>query len=237
MAWLRRKSGGGSAVPARMPPAVDPGSTERFAERVRELSQAGRHGTLTQVFDYLELLRGRQDLPLFAGVSGRAAILLSLSGRMRANLDGLDELIRRKGARLYLQGHRLDRFGIVRAVLELPEYELIFEAPLTLADGDVQEFVSAAYQNEAVEVHLTHTSGTEPARFACRAAGIRPVVDAALEAVRGLDHPATHAEQATAADELEVRFPTVGDGLSGRTRVRLTVTGTPDGVVTMVARH
>ncbi|MGH3388449.1 MAG: hypothetical protein ACRDOO_06175 [Actinomadura sp.] len=240
MAWFGRKSSAGAAGSdpvARMPPVTEPSKTEQFAEHARRLRPADEHWTHTQVLSYVELLRDRYDSPLYVGVSGRPAILLCLSGRMRTDLDGLGELIRRKGAHLFLRGHRLGRYGMLRAVLELPEYDLIFETPLTLAHGDVQEFISAGYQNEAVEFHLAHTSDARPLRFTCAAAGIRPVVDAALDAVRGLDHPTTQAEQAAPAAELEARFPKISDGLGGRTRIRLTVTGPADDVVTVETRN
>jgi hypothetical protein len=220
-----------------MPPAAAPGRTEQFREHARERAGTGDHGVLVRILTFRELLRGRSDLPLYVGLAGRPAIVLCLSARMRAGLDGLEKRVRREGARLFLQGHRLGRYGLVRAVLELPEYELIFEAPLTLADGDVQEFLLAAYRSEVVELHLAHADDARSLGFTCRAAGIRPIVDAALEAVHGLAHPASAAEVAEPADALEARFPTVGDGLTGDSRVRLTVTGPAQDVVTMTATH
>ncbi|MFI0420581.1 hypothetical protein [Spongiactinospora sp. 9N601] len=222
-----------SDLMALMPPVTEPSKTEQFAKDARQQRPADEHWTHTQTFSYSELLWDRYDSPLYVGVSGRPAILLSLSSQMRADLDGLGELIRRTGAHLFLQGHRLGWYGMVRAVLELPEHDLIFETPLTLAHGDVQEFVSAGYRNEAVELHLTHTNDARSQRFTCQAVGLRPVVDAVLDAVRGLDHPTTLDEQATAVAELEARFPRISDGLSGRTRIPLTVTGPADDVVTV----
>lgn len=240
MAWFRRKgtvAAPGSDPVARMPPVTEPSKTEQVAEHARRNRPADEHWTHTQVFSYLELLRDRDDAPLYVGVDGRPAILLRLSGRMRANLDGLDDLIQRKGATLFLGGHRLGRYGMVRAVLELPEYDLIFETPLTLAHGDVQEFLSGSYRNEAVELHIGHVTDTRRLRFTCQAAGIRPVVDAALHTLRGVDHPTTTAEQEAPAAELEARFPKISDGLGARTRVRLTATAPAEEVVTVVIRN
>ncbi|NRQ31847.1 hypothetical protein HII36_08340 [Nonomuraea sp. NN258] len=240
MSWFGRKSSvsaTGSDLMAGMPPVTEPSKTEQFAEDARQHRPADEHWTHTQIFAYQELLQDRYDSPLYVGVSGRPAILLCLSGRMRADLDGLEELIRDMGADLFLEGHRLGRYGMVRAVLELPERNLIFETPLTLAHGDVQEFVSAGYRAKAVELHLSHASDARSQRFTCRAAGLRPVVEAALDAVRGLDHPTTPAEQAAPVAELEARFPDIGDGLTGRTRIRLTVTGPADDVVTVETRN
>ncbi|WP_329256169.1 hypothetical protein OG417_16015 [Actinoallomurus sp. NBC_01490] len=240
MAWFGRKrsaSAAGSDLGARMPPVTEPSKTEQYAESGRLDRPADEHWSHTQVFSYIELLRDRYDAPLYVGVSGRPAILLCLSGRMRADLDGLDDLIRRKGADLFLQGHRLGRYAMVRAVLELPEHELIFETPLTLAHGDVQEFLTGAYREEAIELHLAHVRDARPLAFTCRAAGVHQVVDAVLDAVHGLDHPTTHAEQAAPTAEMEARFPRISDGLTGRTRIRLTVTGPADGVMTVLTRH
>ncbi|GEC08683.1 hypothetical protein SSP24_63380 [Streptomyces spinoverrucosus] len=230
-------TGTDSDLMARLPPIKEPSKTEQFAQDARRDRPADEHWTSTRVFPYVDLLRDRDDSPLYLGVSGRPAILLRLSGRMRADLDGLGELIRDKGADLFLQGHRLGRYGMVRAVLQLPEYDLIFETPLTLAHGDVQEFIAAAYQDEAVELHLAHAHDARSLGFACRAAGIQPVVDAVLDAVRGLRHPTTPAEQAAPVAALEARFPQISDGLSDGTRIRLSVTGRADGVMTMVTRN
>ncbi|WP_433463525.1 hypothetical protein [Spirillospora sp. CA-128828] len=240
MAWFGRKGFAGVTGPdlmARMPPVTEPSKTEQFAEHARRQHRADEPWTHIQNFSYTKLLWDRDDAPLYVGVSGRSAILLRLSGQMRASLDGLGELIRRKGAQLFLQGHRLGQYAMVRVVLELPEHDLIFETPLTLAHGDVQEFLSAGCQNEAVELHVAHTNDARPLRLACQAAGIRPVVDAALDVVCGLDHPTTPAEQAAPAAELEARFPRISDGLSGRTRIRLTVTGAADEVVRVETRN
>ncbi|MCI2421637.1 hypothetical protein MOQ72_29805 [Saccharopolyspora sp. K220] len=240
MAWFRTKrsaSPSDSDVLARLPPVTEPSKTAQFEEFARQHRPADEHWTHTQVFSYPELLRDRYDSPLYVGVTGRPAILLCLSGQMRRDLDGLDELIRRKGADLFLQGHRLGRYGMVRAVLQLPEYDLIFETPLTLAHGDVQEFVSAGYRNEAIELHVAHVNGSRSLRFVCQAARIRSVVDAVLEAVHGLQHPTTPAEQAAPTAELEAEFPTISDGLSGRTRIRLTVTDSAEDVVTVQTRN
>ena len=235
MAWFLRKK---PASPTEsMPPVGEPSKTEQIVEFARQQRPADEHWTHTQVVSYVDLLRDRYDSPLFVGLSGRPAILLRLSGRMRADLDGLAELVQREGANLFLQGHRLGRYGMVRAVLELPEHDLIFETPLTLAHGDVQEFLLGGYQNEAVELHIAHLGDARTLRFVCRAEGIRPVVGAVLNAVRGLGHPVTHEEQAAPIARLEAKFPKISDGLTGRSRVRLTVTGPAGGVVTVVARN
>lgn len=222
---------------ARLPPVVRPSVTELTAEDARERLSPVERWEDIRIFPYLDLLSDRCDAPLYVGVSGRPAILLRLSDQLRANLDGIGELIQRRGANLFLSGHRVGRCGMVRAVLELPEYDLIFETPLTLAYGDVQEFISATYANEAIELHLAHTNVAQTLGFACHASGVRPVVDAVLKAVRNLDHPATEAEQAAPVAELEARFPKISDGLSTRTRIQLTVTGPADPTVRVTTHN
>lgn len=236
MPWFARKtaaenSGTGSGLAARMPAVKEPSKTQQYADLARQQRPANEHWSQTQVFSYLELLRGRYDAPLYAGVAGRPAILLGLSGRFRADLDGLGDLIGRSGGSLFLSGQRLGRYGMIRAVLELPEPDLIFETPLTLAHGDVQEFLSAAYQNEAIELHLAHTADKRTLAISCHAAGIRPVADVVLQAVRGMKHPHSPAEQKRPVAELEKRFPKIDAGLTSQTQVRLTVTGQADSVV------
>lgn len=70
-----------------------------------------------------------------------------------------------------------------------------------------------------------------------QAAGLRPIVDAALDAVRGLDHPMSAAEKDPPASELESRFSRVSDGLTARTRVGLVTTGTPNAIVSLETRN
>lgn len=239
MAWFARKSPEvpGSADPlTRMPPVTWPSKTSDYTAQARKNHPADEHWSETVVVSYVELVRDRQDSPLFVGVSGRPAILLELSSRMRVGLDGLGEQIERKGADLYLQGHRLGQQGMLRTVLQLPERDLIFETPLTLVHGDVQEFISGAYQQEAVELHVAHANG-QSLHFACRAAGVRPVVNAAAGAVDGLDHPTTPAQQAGPVSALEAKFPKISDGLTGRSRIRLTVTGPADGALRVETRN
>lgn len=218
---------------AGLPPITEPSKSADIAARARRDAPKDGHSTHLQVFSYLELLRDRHDSPLHVGLTGRAAILLSLTGRLRPNLTGLADRIQRSGGRLFLEGLRLGRYGMLRSVLELPEYDLIFETPLTLAHGDVREFLSAAHEHESIELHLTHLDDPRPMRFVCQATAIRPVVAAAVAAVRGLDHPTTLAEQVGPVRELEARFPTTSDGLTDQVRIPLTVTGPAEDVVTV----
>lgn len=238
MAWFRRTATAevADAMPP-LPPLSRAGMTTEFAARARAESRPGEHGSLTQVFSYLELLRDRYDVPLFYGAAGRPAILLGVSDRLRTSLDGLRERIDRSGAKLYLQGHGFRRFGLIRAVLELPEYDLIFEAPLSIADGDVQEFLTAAHHNESIELHLAHAIDATTLAFEFQADGIRPVINAALTALHGLDHPAEALEIDSAANDMEARFPSVSAGLTRKTRVQLIPSGAPGTVVRLAASH
>ncbi|GAB3460782.1 hypothetical protein [Actinophytocola sediminis] len=90
---------------------------------------------------------------------------------------------------------------------------------------------------ETVELHVGQVNQASSLRFTCAATGIRSVVDAALHAVRGLDHPTTPAEQAAPVATLEARFPRISDGLGARTRIPLTVSGPAADVVTVETRH
>ncbi|MET9802483.1 hypothetical protein [Streptomyces sp. NPDC006368] len=80
---------------ARMPVVSEPSKTEHIAQDARRRRPTDEHWSDTRIFSYVELLRDRYDSPLYVGVAGRPAILLRLSGRMRADLDGLGKLIRR----------------------------------------------------------------------------------------------------------------------------------------------
>lgn len=234
MAWLRRNRSTDDADPdltPRLPPVEEPSKTAEYVEEAIRDTPVGEHRSYVRVFEYLELLRDRYDSPLYLGVNGRPAVLLRVSSNFRANLDGLDELLRRKGARLYLQGHRFGEYGMVRAVLELPERDLIYESPLTLAHGDVQEFLAGAYRDEAVELHIGHIMDGTTLHLMCQVAELRPVVDAALANLQGAVHPVTPDEQAAPAAQLEAKFPNISAGLTGRSRVRLAVTGTAESVM------
>ncbi|ONK16157.1 hypothetical protein STBA_70070 [Streptomyces sp. MP131-18] len=243
VAWFRRRrgqaprAGGADQPPAarvgqrphgrwlgarELPPVAVPSETDRIIDRnvAPALLDAGR---IVQIrARYEDLLSHRTDAPVHVGVGGRAAILLCLSAAQRPDLRGLDEQLTAEGAVLYVQAHRLDPYGMLRLVLALAP-GLVFRTPLTLAHGDVQEFLTAAYAEEAVELHVSHQNRQRLPAFVCTASGLRGRVDTALDTLGGLHHPAGPVEQAVRVARLEAMFPGALDGVEDGSAVPLRV--------------
>jgi len=174
---------------------------------------------------YSTILGDRDDAPLFVGIDGRAAVLLRLTGKQRPDLNHLDEALHDDGVQLYLEGHRLDRYGMLRVVLRLPDTDPgLFEAALSLSHGDVQEFVAAAYAHESVELHVFHATDDRALSSTCTGPGLHRLIREAVDAILDADHPATVAEQQEPVAELAGRFRQPADGLSDETMVRLQAT-------------
>ncbi len=174
---------------------------------------------------YSTILGDRDDAPLFVGIDGRAAVLLRLTGKQRPDLNHLDEALHDDGVQLYLEGHRLDRYGMLRVVLRLPDTDPgLFEAALSLSHGDIQEFVAGAYAHESVVLHVFHATDDRALSSTCTGPGLHRLIREAVDAILDADHPATVAEQQEPVAELAGRFRQPADGLSDETMVRLQAT-------------
>ena len=201
----------------RLPDIVMPSTAARLAAAAARPTRV--------ITMYSTILGDRDTAPLFVGIDGRAAVLMRLTANQRADLNHLDEVLLDNDAQLYLSGEVLGRYGMVRAVLRLPDTEPgLFEALLSLAHGDVQDFLAAAHANDSVELHLFHATDDRMLASACSGAGIHRVIRDVLEAILPFEHPAGVAEQREPVGELAARFPKVADGLDDEAMVHLRVT-------------
>ncbi|WP_159029969.1 hypothetical protein [Streptomyces marincola] len=204
-----------------LPPVAVPSQTASIIKRNVAPYLLGS-GRMVQIRARYEDLNHRTGAPVHLGVGGRAAILLCLSPEQRADLRGLDEHLTTEGAVLYVQAHRLDRYGMLRLVLALAP-GLVFRTPLTLAHGDVQEFLIAAHAHESVELHVSHQNRQRLPAFVCTAGGLRGHVERALDVIGDLDHPAGPHEQAGPLGKLAALYPGVLDGVEDGSAVPLRV--------------
>lgn len=189
------------------------------ARLVGEASGAKRVVTM-----YSTILGEHDDAPLIVGIDRRAAVLLRLTPAERADLDELDDALRERGATLHVRGEELGRHGMVRVVLGLPDTRPgRFEAVLSLADGDVQEFFAAAHANDSIELHVFHATDERMVSATCSGPELRQVIRAAIQAILALEHPATAADREEPAAELAKRYPEATDGLDEPATVRLSV--------------
>lgn len=213
----------------RLPDIVMPSTSARL---MAETSRAKRIVAM-----YSTILGDRDNTPLCVGVDRRAAVLLRLTGAQRVDLDQFDEGLRAHGATLHIRGEELGRHGMVRVVLGLPDTQPgRFEATLSLADGDVQEFFAAAYDNDNIEVHVFHASDDRMVSATCSGPELRRVIREALQAILALEHPATAADQEEPAAELAERYPEATDGLDEQAGVRLRVVRPAQPFVLFAAR-
>lgn len=201
----------------RLPDIVMPSTATRLAAAAERPTRV--------ITMYSTILGDRDNAPLFVGIDGRAAVLLRLTATQRADLNHLDEALNEHGAQLYLSGEALGEYGMLRMVLRLPDTEPgLFEAVLSLAHGDVQDFLAAAHANDTVELHVFHATDDRMLSSTCTGAGIHRVVRDALEVILPFAHPATVTEQREPVGELAARFPKVADGLDDEAMVHLRVT-------------
>jgi hypothetical protein len=202
----------------RLPDIVMPSTAKLLAGRAA--------GPTRIVAMYSTILGERSDVALFVGVNRRAAILLRLTSNQRKDLYRLDDALREHGAQLYVQGHQFGRYGMLRVVLRLPDTEPgLFGSYLSLAHGDVQEFVAAAHANDCIELHVFHATDDRMLSSTCSGPAIHRVFRDAVDAIVDFEHPATVAEQREPLAGLAERFPQIGDDLSGASMIRLRVTG------------
>jgi len=206
-----------------LPPITMPSMTEKLALQAGGRPAIGA-GTMTVLAFTSVFIEDRLDAPALVGVGSRAAVVLRLTPARRSDLYELGEAIWDSGVVLSLQAHQVGRYGLLRAVLELPATRHgYFETCLPLSDGDVQEFVAAAGESGVVDLHIDHTTHDRILPYSCRAAGIGEVIDTALDALSDLDHPGTQGELAEARAGLRAMCPHPDAGWDWETTLRLHV--------------
>lgn len=165
----------GLSVGGRQLPAITvPSFTDRMADKVKASHPAGT-GPVRAVSSHTTYAEAGSAV--YMGLGGRAAILVRLTPDQRGDLYGLDAAIENTGASLYLEAHS----GFLRASLVLPAMDFDLDTGMLLSDGNVQEFLQAAYTTETVELHISHATHDRLLPLACAAEGIRTVVDAGFD--------------------------------------------------------
>ncbi|MHA4817513.1 hypothetical protein ACXZ65_24475 [Streptomyces aculeolatus] len=153
------------------------------------------------------------DGVVFMGFAGRPGIVVRMTPRLRADLYDLGEAIAADGGVLYLDAHE----GFLRATLVLPAMTVDLDTGMLLREGNVQEFLAAAYATETVELHVQHTTHDRLLNYTCAAPGIRAVLDEGFDLYT----------QPPPAD-LRAALLAVNDRLNPAVRVPLRVTGNAD---------
>lgn len=177
-------------------------------------------GSLYHVVSFTDSVAADPDKPYYTALSGRAAICLLLSP---AYISDIEELIpvSEKGASLHFRSYTR-AYPILRTVLILPTSPpLTFESPLILSNGDVQEFVIAAFDTEKIELHISKTDEERSLSLTCKAHDIRTVLGGAVDALRNLDHTPDEDRIQNAITLMREYFPQLTDGLSRETKVFL----------------
>ncbi|MDX3232622.1 hypothetical protein [Streptomyces sp. ME19-01-6] len=208
----------------RLPPITEPSETDLGAAMMRR-SMPGYHGPADGVSMHHNLHHGRLDTPCYVGLGGRAAVVLCLARETRRNLDSVHDALATGEPTLFLHGHQLGEYGLLRAVLVLADEGLAFETPMSLAGGDVQEFLAAAYAGQRIELHLGHEMKDQLLPLAYHARGVRAVLDSALATLAGLPQLSNVAEQNEPLARLRARFPDIRDGLPPDAAVHLESAG------------
>ncbi|WBB64119.1 hypothetical protein O7599_17065 [Streptomyces sp. WMMC500] len=154
-----------------------------------------------------------EDQVVVMGLARRPAMVVRMTPRLRADLYDLGEAIVADGAVLYLDAHE----GFLRASLALPAMTSELDTGMLLREGNVQEFLEAAYATETVELHIQHTAHDRLLNYTCAAPGIRAVLDEGFDLYT----------QSPPAD-LRASLEAVNDSLDPAVRVPLRVTGNAD---------
>lgn len=191
----------------RLPRITVSSFTDRLAAHVRGLHEPGT-GPVSMIVQHR--IVAEDDGVVFMGLAGRPAIVIRMTPQLRADLYDLGEAIVVDGAVLYLDAHE----GFLRASLALPAMTVELDTGMLLREGNVQEFVRAAYDTETVELHVQHTTHDRLLNYTCEAPGIRAVLDEGFDLYT----------QSPPAD-LRASLLAVNGSLNPAVRVPLQVTG------------
>jgi hypothetical protein len=107
----------------------------------------------------------------------------------------------------------------------------MFESPLLLTNGDVQEFYDAAMVGEMIELHVGHTVDHRRISVACATHRIQRVLGTAIDALCKAPFPVDGSEAVKAVDRMAEDFPLFMDGLSADTAAILELRGKAASIV------
>lgn len=194
----------------RLPQITTPSFTDRIAEQSRATYPAGT-GPVGNVMAHH--LFAEDGSAVYMGLGGRAAVVVRMTPELRPDLYGLGEAIDDSGASLYLDPHP----GFMRASLLLPLMDCDIHTGLLLKEGNVQEFLQAAYATETVELHISHSTHDRLLTFTCATPGIRAVLDAGFDLI-----------SRPAPADLRASLTALNSSLNASALVPLRVTGRAD---------
>jgi hypothetical protein len=207
----------------RLPRITEPSETDLSAAMMRRNMPTER-GPAMYVNRHSILDLGQLDTPRYLGLGGRAAIVLRLARTTRADMSSLGAALSVGEPRLFLRAHQVDRYGLLEARIVLPDEGLAFDTLMSLASGDAQEFLAAAYDNETIELHLSHQTDDRLLALAYRAHGVRPVLDRVLDTLTDLAPPNADERDEVVA-RCRARLDRPGDEPPTETAVRLESAG------------
>lgn len=194
----------------RLPRITVSSFTDRLADHARSLHPPGT-GPVAVIMQHRTF--AEDDNVIFMGFAGRPGIVVRMTPRLRADLYDLGEAIVGDGAELYVDAHE----GFLRATLVLPATTVELDTGLLVREGNVQEFLAAAYATETVELHIQHSTHDRLLNYTCAAPGIRAALDEGFDLYT----------QPPPAD-LRSSLLAVNDSLNPAVRVPLRVTGNAD---------
>lgn len=213
---LRQTSAG--LLPARRTPSWMDDIRESLRQTVSE--RTTQAGVGQEFVSFHESVAADPDKPYYTAINGRAAICLLLSPAYICDVEDLIS-ISEKGGNLHFHAYTR-AYPILRTVLILPSRRpLMFESPLILTNGDVQEFIIAALGTEKIELHISKTNEERRLSATCKAHRVRIVLSEAVDALRYLDHPPDDDRIQDAITLMGEDFPEFTDGLSRDTLVLL----------------
>ncbi len=204
---------------------------DRLQEEQRKMAMPST-GSVRIYGSWGEFLEKRPlDSLYFTALRGRACLLVSLSAQSVPRPDIIKTILKEERpwmfcANAFLQG----AFPILRCHLVMPDNPrdpFFLEAPLSIRDGDVQDFCRAAMADEHLDVLLGHELlGDGMYMLEMRGPGIaellRREVSRALKALRP---QATKADFQASARMMERAFASGSAGVERAHCVRLRVVG------------
>jgi hypothetical protein len=190
-------------------------------------------GAMKFMVSWWDELKSRPfDTPRFTAVKGTPSIVIYLSANAIPSPTDLEHLLKAGPAWLwYLTAFVDGPYPILRSSLKMPDNPrdpYVFESPLDIRSGDVQDFCVAAATNESIDIILGHQMFPlrEHAAVSFDAPGLRPLVRGQFERARShLRDDATEDHFQASIELLEQTYASPAVGLDRRNAIRLSVAG------------
>ena len=229
-ASVEAESLGGPTFPQRTSPSLED-NLKRQKQEALEMKAIGEHVTVASWFD---ILRKRpMDTPFYTALKKRACLLVFLSSASVRQVKVLDGIFREGGAlalqaEAFLQGpHPLLRMNLL--IPDNPADPLILESPLNAQEGNVQDFCTAVWADEHIDVLVTHEQCAADERLygvTCSAVGLANALKKQVKSVLGgLPVAASKEGFQNTVRMMNRVFPSGNAGVSPQKCVRLPVIG------------